>query len=64
MDALQPIIPFLAWIVLAMVAGVGAMMVYFMKSFLDRVEKLFVTVGDHEGRLIVLETIEGIESKN
>jgi hypothetical protein len=63
MDAVQPILPFLGWIVLVMVTGVGAMGVYLMHNFLDRITKLFETSINHEGRIITLEVIEGIDRK-
>lgn len=52
MSQIQPILPFLGWLVLGIISFlgvfVGAVLAYLLRSFLGRVENLFVKVGEHD----------------
>lgn len=67
MDHVPENLQVMAWLMGAVVTfiitAVGAIMAYLLYNFLQRVENLFVRVESHEGRIMVLETIEGIEQK-
>jgi len=59
MDAVQPILPFMGWIVLAFVGAVGMLMVGAINRYLDSFNawqlKIEERLDDHGDRIIKLE---------
>lgn len=60
MDAVEPIIPFLAWVVLGFIGVVGALMVASVNRYLDSMQTWQKETNDkldeHGNRIIKLET--------
>lgn len=60
MDAVQPIQPFLSWIVLGFVGVVGVLIVASVNRFLDEMQtwrkEVDKHLDDHGTRIVVLET--------
>lgn len=55
MDAVQPILPFLGWITLALVGLVGMAGLWLMRNFLDDIREMNKKVITHESKLEVHE---------
>jgi hypothetical protein len=65
MDAVQPIVPFLGWIVLGGVLAIGAVGLHMLQNFLDDIREMNKRVNVHETTLGVhenrIKTLEGGE---
>lgn len=66
MDALQPILPFLGWVVLGIAGLISAIGLFTLQGMiqkhLDTIAEMNSKVNNHEVRIKVLEVLEKIEN--